>query len=341
MLCKIMIVGEAWGEQEERMQSPFVGPTGYELWRMLSEANIKRSECYVTNVFNLRPKPTNDIENLCCSPKPTITGSLPALSRGKYLRPEFLPQVQRLYSDVQRVRPNIIIALGNTACWALLLTTGISKLRGAITVTAAPEANGTKILPTYHPSAVCREWSLRPVTVLDFCKARRESEYPEIRRPERTVYIEPSLSDMEWFYDRHLVHCESISFDIETAGDQITCIGFAPNPETALVIPFCDPRKPGGSYWDNPQEEEEAWRFVRRVLAMPQPKSGQNGLYDITFLWRGYGITVTNYDEDTMLLHHALQPESPKGLGFLGSVYTNEASWKLMRKGKETIKRED
>jgi hypothetical protein len=39
-----------------------------------------------------------------------------------------------------------------------------------------------------------------------------------------------------------------------------------------------------------------------------------------------------------MLLHHALQPESEKGLGFLGSVYTNEASWKLMRTS--TIKRD-
>jgi hypothetical protein len=42
-----------------------------------------------------------------------------------------------------------------------------------------------------------------------------------------------------------------------------------------------------------------------------------------------------------MLLHHALHPESEKGLGFLGSVYTNEASWKLMRGKSETIKREE
>jgi hypothetical protein len=43
-----------------------------------------------------------------------------------------------------------------------------------------------------------------------------------------------------------------------------------------------------------------------------------------------------------MLLHHALQPESPKGLDFLGSVYTEEASWKLMRpRGKQTIKRDE
>ena len=44
-----------------------------------------------------------------------------------------------------------------------------------------------------------------------------------------------------------------------------------------------------------------------------------------------------------MLLHHALQPESPKGLDYLGSIYTNEAAWKLTvrMKHKGTIKKED
>jgi hypothetical protein len=79
------------------------------------------------------------------------------------------------------------------------------------------------------------------------------------------------------------------------------------------------------------------------VLNSDQPKIAQNGLYDLNILWRSYGITVRNFEEDTMLLHHALQPESEKGLGFLGSVYTDEASWKMMRtKSKVTkFKKED
>jgi hypothetical protein len=59
------------------------------------------------------------------------------------------------------------------------------------------------------------------------------------------------------------------------------------------------------------------------------------------FLWRRYGITVPFAQDDTMLAHHALQPEMEKGLGFLGSIYSDEASWKFMRKEKDTIKRED
>jgi hypothetical protein len=66
----------------------------------------------------------------------------------------------------------------------------------------------------------------------------------------------------------------------------------------------------------------------------------QNGMYDIAFLLRSYGIRVYGCAEDTMLLHHALQPESLKGLGYLGSIYTDFGPWKSDRKHVETIGRD-
>ena len=55
----------------------------------------------------------------------------------------------------------------------------------------------------------------------------------------------------------------------------------------------------------------------------------------------GTGVTYTGgLADDTMLMHHAMQPEMEKGLAFLGSVYTDEASWKFRRKN-QTIKQED
>jgi DNA polymerase I-like protein with 3'-5' exonuclease and polymerase domains len=70
------------------------------------------------------------------------------------------------------------------------------------------------------------------------------------------------------------------------------------------------------------------------------PKLFQNGLYDIAFLWRAQGIAVRGAAEDTMLLSHALQPESLKGLGYLGSIYTDHGPWKSERKGETTIGRD-
>ncbi len=95
------------------------------------------------------------------------------------------------------------------------------------------------------------------------------------------------------------------------------------------------------SFWRTTIEEIEAWKWVQRLLNLPSPKIFQNGLYDLQYL-RRMKLSVTNSLEDTMLLHHAMHPELLKGLGFMGSVYTNEPAWKLMRKrGEDQLKADD
>lgn len=333
---KIYILGEAWGEAEERLRLPFQGPSGYELNRMLKEAGIERSDCILGNVFNLRPTPTNDIENLC-GPRSAVSHDLPPLRQGKYILDKYLPEVERCLDEINSENPNLILALGNTAAWALLADPRISKIRG----TVALGNTGHKVLPTYHPVAVLRQWELRHVTVLDFMKARRESEYPDVRRPQRFIYVPDTISEIWNYYHEHLLTARTISVDIETAAEQITCIGFAPSHSSCLVVPFSHPAR-GGNYWASLSDELAAWNVVRTILGTSVPKVFQNGLYDLHYIWRRYGIVVNGAGEDTMLLHHALLPESEKGLGFLGSVYTNEPAWKLMRKRtKEHFKKED
>src|SRR5882757_682087 len=334
----IACIGEAWGEQEERERVPFVGPSGYELTRMLSEAGINRADCYCTNVLNLRP-PNNKLEALCGTKAEGIRG-YPPLLKGKYLRSEFAGELNRLGDELISINPNLLVALGNTALWALTGKSFISKLRGTTTISTLT-VDGFKVLPTYHPAAVLRQWDLRPTIVIDLMKARRESEFPEIRRPKRTIWIQPTLEDLNDFKLQYIDRCNILSVDIETAGNQITCIGFAPSRRIALVIPFVDPRRMGRSYWPTALIEQSVWGFIRNVLSSKIPKLFQNGLYDIAFLWRAQGIKVFGAEEDTMLLHHALQPESLKGLGFLGSIYCDEANWKQMRERVTTIKRDE
>jgi DNA polymerase len=334
---KLAIVGEAWGAEEAKVRMPFVGASGYLLDQLLKSAGIARHECLITNVFNLKPEPTSDIANLC---GPKCDSDLPAISTGKYLRREFYGELERLANELNAARPNLVLALGGTALWAFTGVSAISKNRGAVLrSTGAIHAalSGYKILPTFHPAAIFRDYSLLPIAYADFAKAAREREFPEIIRPQRRIYIEPSISDLDQFLIRWR-DAKFLAIDIETRGDAITCIGFAPTTTEALVIPFEDLRKQGGSYWPTPFQEKQALARVRNFCQLPARKVFQNGLYDLHFLWRRYGITVANPSDDTMLLHHALQPESPKGLAFLGSIYTNEASWKLMRT--QTIKKE-
>lgn len=348
---KIAIVGEAWGRHEAAARAPFMGPTGWYLNRLCEEAELipkgsiqtinrnprRRDEVYanagirLTNVLNTQP-PGNKIEALCGE----RWGTRPAIRPGKYLRPEFSYQLDRCHNEITEWKPNLILGVGATALWFFTGDLRITKQRGTVTGTGYG-----KFLPTFHPSYLMQgQEHLRPVVLFDFIKAKRQAEFPEVRRPERFIHIVESLEDIDYGI-REMLNAERISIDIETREDIITCIGFSWTPQHAMVIPFLDYRKPNNAYWSD-NEEPHVWRLVQAACSLSAPKVFQNGLYDLHFLWRRYGITVTNCRDDTMLLHHAIQPEVQKGLGFLGSIYTDEPAWKLMRaRGKSTVKRED
>ena len=363
----IVLCGEAMGENEARIGRGFVGASGIELLRMLNDAKVieltsedrsyisrfydtgdpllidaiwqMHPELYRTNVFQQHP-PGNKLEWFC-GPKNVAIKGYPSMGKPGYVREEFQHELDRLADELVNVDPNLIICFGNTALWALAGKTGVSKLRGT-TSYSTHTAGDFKLLSTYHPAAVLRQWELRPVTVIDLMKARREAEYPEIRRPKCEIWIEPTIEDIERFRDAHIRGCRVLSVDIETSGNQITCIGFSSRSDIALVVPFLDERRKTRSYWGDTSSEQTAWKIVRDILADGSiPKLFQNGLYDIAFLWRSYGIKVYGATHDTMLLHHALQPESLKSLGFMGSVYTDHGAWKVERKGTTTIKRDE
>jgi hypothetical protein len=162
----------------------------------------------------------------------------------------------------------------------------LPKRRGAIT--SSPYG---KVLPTYHPAFLFKDnMHLRPIVVFDLMKAKRQAEFPEIRRPERTVYVPENLDDITRCIER-MGSAEYLSVDIETAGDQITCIGFAWSSKETLVIPIFDNRETSRSYW--PLEiEKEVWQRIREICHLPMKKLFQNGLYDLRFLWQQYGIAV-------------------------------------------------
>lgn len=362
----IVIVGEAPGEQEAKIGQSFVGPSGIELLRMLNESRIIRlspfdldyirkywstnnpesiaaiwdlhPEIHRTNVFRQHP-PRNDLAYFC-GPKSTAIPGYPTLLKSQFVREEFQDDLDQLATEINAHNPNVVLCLGNSALWALAGRTGITKLRGTTLLSTHCVAD-YKLLPTYHPAAVLRQWELRPTTIADLMKAKRESAYADIRRPQREIWIEPSLEDIKLFISTHIMGCRLLSVDIETSGSRITCIGFSPSPSLALVIPFDDERTKSGNYWPTREDETTVWGIIRGVLeSVTIPKLFQNGLFDIAFLWRSMKIKVLGAAEDTMLLQHSLQPEALKGLGYLGSIYSDQGEWKTMRKKNETIKRD-
>lgn len=336
--AKILIVGEAPGETEEREGRPFVGASGKELDRMLAEAGLDRAAMRLTNVFLSRPK-DNKIETFMVPIKEATPESkaLGPMRAGKYCHPALLSEVRDIEAEIIATSPHLVLALGSTALWALTGESAISKFRG----TVLAGRSGTKVLPTFHPSAVLRQWDLRSTVLSDLLKAERQSHFPEIRRPSREIWIDPSLPDIRRWMDSDLTGARLLAVDVETRNKQITEIGFAASRHRALVVPFIRGFKE--DYWKSLEEEVAAWHLVQEILLSPVEKLFQNGMYDLQYIYR-WGMRVNLGEgggQDTMLLHHALYPELPKGLGFLGSIYTDEASWKIMRNRKDSEKADD
>ena len=326
--AKLALVGVAWGEQEELVGQPFVGASGQELNKLLAEVGLRRSECFATNVFALRPE-GNNIEKFTAKKAEAGGGAQhPPLHQGAYFREEFLPELARLREELDEVRPNLVLALGATACWALLASAKIGALRGSVTQTHKGFlARPLKVLPTHHPAVIFHNWALRPIVQADLLKAERECRFAEIRRPHRELIVEPSLEDVLSWFERP---AQAYSCDTETLRGQIEMIGFARSRSDAIVIPFVDLGHPGRSYWPDLETELIVRRVVYGALASSIPKIFQNGLYDLQYLVRE-GCYPRNCCDDTMLKHHSMYPELEKGLGFLGSIYSNEQSWKLLR----------
>jgi len=351
-----MVVGEAWGKDEEECGKPFVGQSGRELARMAHEAGLLRnplperwlgsrdmiyywdaSPLLLTNVLALRP-PNNNMDAICV-PKSEANPAYPPLRQGKYLRPDLLPELARLQAEIQELRPNLILAMGNTACWAIMRSAKISQIRGAVGTAPQGIATGLKILPTFHPATVLYNWALRPIVVADLIKAKTEGAFPDLRRPQRRILVNPTLGEIEAWYEEAQQNASILSVDIETGASQIKCIGFSWRIDAAMVVPFVDLSQPSGNYWEHEGDEHRAWSLVRALLALPCPKLYQNGLYDLQYLLHIW-LRTRNCLEDTMLLHHSLFPEMQKSLGFMGSIYTSEPAWKLMRLQQDTLKKD-
>jgi len=233
--------------------------------------------------------------------------------------------------------------MGSIALWALTGLDKIGTYRG--TVLKSNLTGGTKVLPTFSPSAVIRNFDFRPVVLSDIKKAIAESETPDIQIKERELWIEPTIEDLNKFEEQYIREdneASPLSFDIETSGGFITCIGFAPSDSVALVIPFKDTRNALQNYWKDNKHEQQAWAWVKRILENEKiTKVAQNQTYDVSWLSYKQNINVKGKIHDTMHAQHALQPEQQKGLGFLGSIYTNEGAWKTMAKFSKSTKRDE
>ena len=150
---KVMLIGEAPGEEEDKTGKPFKGQAGKLLDKMLDAIGQNRDNTYITNLIFWRP-PGNR------NPSPEeIDACLPFVLR-----------------HIELINPKILILAGAIAAKAILKENnkGIIQLRGKWQNFSLNKATIIKTMPIYHPSFLLRQPSRKRDAWEDLKKIKKE-----------------------------------------------------------------------------------------------------------------------------------------------------------------------
>ncbi len=145
--ARLMFVGEGPGADEDAQGLPFVGRGGQLLNNMINAMGLKREQVYIANVVKCRP-PQNR------TPEPDEAHTCSPF----------------LFQQIDVIRPQVIVALGQTAVTYL---TGEKRPLGGWRGTVHP-LRGTKLIVTYHPAFLLRDPNQKKHAWADLQIAMRE-----------------------------------------------------------------------------------------------------------------------------------------------------------------------
>ena len=146
-----MVVGEAPGEDEDRLGEPFVDASGQLLDRMLAALQLSRGadgaperSAYIVNALKCRPPRNRN----------------PSAEELAMCEPFLVRQIQLL-------QPRVILAMGRLAVQTLLRSDApIGRLRGKV-----HRYQGVPLVVTYHPSYLLRSLGEKAKAWEDLCLA--------------------------------------------------------------------------------------------------------------------------------------------------------------------------
>lgn len=142
--ARIVLIGEAPGEQETLLGKPFVGKAGKNLDEFLAMTGLKRADLFITNTVKFRPVKLSD--------KGRASNRTPTREEIGL----FLPWLRR---EIDILRPDVIVTLGNVPLRAV---TGSN-----ITIGQAHGRYMTcevgRLFPLYHPASIVYNPKLKDV----------------------------------------------------------------------------------------------------------------------------------------------------------------------------------
>jgi len=312
--AQILILGESPSFHEVAQGMPFVGPSGKELDRLLRDAGINRGDCWITNTCKYFVPPSDKESEK----------KIPFPIRAARVGIDMQVQLQELQNEINSIKPNVIIALGSTALWALSGKTKITNYRGSIL-----SGMGCKFVPTYHPAHLLHStdseikgyWN-RQVMIFDLKRAKEESYFPEKVLPSRHLHVCKNSAQLYDFIERHKNRARP-AIDIEALHCIPSCIGIAFTPQEGISVPLWNGH---GISSMSDSDILSCWMMIAKLL-WKYEIVGQNFKYDQDKLKR-LGFIIRKLASDTMLKAFTINPELPKRLAFNTSIYTREPYYK-------------
>jgi len=329
----IMIVGASPGHSEDESGEPFSGDVGKKLSYLLKRAGLKRRNVFLSHALK-------------CAPKYKKPKAIHVKACQKHIMKEVL-----------RVKPKIIVAMGDNALETFIGEKNIGDNRGFFEDFEIADRNfKTKIIATYSPSGCLHKWEFDDLVIHDLKRARDYVKKGIIPKRKKLKYEFVTTLDHLKKVTKKLMNVKSFTFDFETTGlkffqHSIIMSVFCEKPGLVYVIPHhlyakehIDKikkvmEKQGRSRKDINKNldqikkintfiskyEKELKAHMKLIFKSKAKKSAHNGKFDVNFA-RAAGFPVSNFTFDTCIAHSLIDENKPHNLTFCLEWYDIEDS---------------
>ncbi len=237
-----------------------------------------------------------------------------------------------LEREVDFIKPEWIIALGNEALQATAGKSGIMKHRGQ--TYAGP--HGVPVIATISPAMVHRNPGQKAGFEADlrFILARSRDEDLEAKHSPKRYEVADTRDKLKAMI-RDIVAHGGVSFDIESTGfdefapdSRIVCIAFtlfdvdAKTSTVTWALPLYHPESPWRGSW------KQVLQIVGQYVQDTDRRVAHNGKFDCRWL-RQFGWDTIDLTFDTMLAAHTLDENRPKGLKPLAQSIHGVPPWAI------------
>jgi len=281
----VLFVGQNPGAEEDAKDKVFIGESGKLLQELIDRYKIRNY--YITNAVK------------CFTPRNRIPTRAEAKACSGYL-----------FEEIQRLKPKIIVTLGNLALQCVLGVTGVFSYRNRIVMS---DTYGCAVLPMLHPAAAKRNPDHIELLHKDFQKLNEflaEQVEPESREKVEFgkvtfVYQKPHINSVYkkilkrgiFFWDT-----ETNGADVYTPEDlEVTSVSVCCNNREAYVFPLTE--------YSEDLKEYFIFSIMKPLLEDDSVKKcAQNMNFDAKVMKIKYGIETKNWWFDTMIAHYLIKP---------------------------------